>query len=1014
MLLLGVIVLCTSLSAQNRVITGRVTDEGSNAVPNASVRVKGTTLGTTTDASGAFTINVPSSGRVLLISSVGFGEQEITIGNQSIVNVSLKNADRGLQEVVVVGYQQRRKRDEAGAISTIRANEIQNLPVASLDKAMQGKAAGVVVQANNGIPGGSINVRIRGTGSIKAGNDPLYVVDGVQLNNRNDANFTQSNPLAFLNPNDIESIDILKDAASAAIYGATASNGVVIITTKKGRSGKTKFQFNTYMGVASPLKKLDVTNTQEFLQLRAEALANNQNLSPNSLTIKRSVLTEARVTGASTFNDKQADSAFTALPTYDWQNAAFRNGLVKNYELSASGGNEKTTFRVSSSFNKQEAIVTKADFQRAGINFNLTNKATERLTITTGLNLSTFQQNLPFAIEGSFLGSPAFSASGILPYNPIYNQDGSYFGIPGQTPFSSLSGVLNQNIIAVNDFNKGYQRTNQAIGNISGDYKLFDWLSFRTFYALDYRLVQGKLYRDPRTPDGFNRKGVEQTQSTWNTNILTDQLLMLNHDFSDKHHVDGVFGYEYKKENNEGISAVGEGFASPQFQTLNSAATATSIGEFFSGFRRQSVFGSLNYNFAGRYLVGTSLRYDGSSRFGEKHRYGLFPAIKVAWNIDRESFMETNKTLSTLRFRVGYGETGNDQIGNFDALGLYSSGVVYNTSPGISFTQLANPDLKWENNHTTNAGIDFGFLRNRITGAIEVYDKRTSDLLLDQPVSYTTGFPSIVKNVGKVRNKGIELTIGGTPFKARKTGDFNWLTSFVFGYNKNSVTSLYNGLQVLSSDVSVRVGEALGTVFTQRYAGVNAATGRPMWYDSLGNTTYQPQGRDRVIIGTTNPKITGGFTNTLSYKGFSADIFFQYQYGAIATDGQINFLKENIARINELKDVYDNRWTKPGQVTSFPRMNAAGAEVKGSGAGTGDRNYFKTDYIRLKNVRLAYELPNSLITKAKLTSVSFYVQGTNLYTYAPGVRSYDIEFQGSGTGIIPQSKNVTIGLQVGF
>ncbi|MFN5645876.1 MAG: SusC/RagA family TonB-linked outer membrane protein, partial [Sphingobacteriales bacterium] len=537
-------------------------------------------------------------------------------------------------------------------------------------------------------PGGNVNVRIRGTGSINAGNDPLYIVDGVQMNLRSDGNFTQTNPLSFLNPNDIESIDILKDAASAAIYGAQASNGVVIITTKKGRAGKTKFDVNMYWGQGKALKKMDVLNSQEIFQMRSEAYANSQNLSPTDLAVKRFVLNEYRVAGAAGLTDKQADSAALALPTYDWQDAAFRTAQIRNYELAASGGNDRTTFRVSGSYSFQEAVVTKADFQRGALKFDLTNKATDKLTIGTSLNLSTFRQNTPFATDGSFLGSPAFSSPLILPFNPITNPDGTYFGVPP----ANLAGILNQNVIAVNDFNTGLNRTNQMVGNVTLDYKFTKWLSFRSFYGLDYRLVQGKRYTDPRTPDGFAIRGLGQAESEWNTNFMTSQVFNYNFNLGSKVKLDGFAGYEYRVENQEGIFAIADGFPTFQFRTLNTAANPRAPGEFFTGYKRQSLFGQANLNIDGKYLISGVLRYDGSSRFGDNSRYGLFPAVKAAWNIDREDFLAKSNAISSLRLRASWGETGNDQIGNFDALGLYGGGFVYNGAPGIAFSQLANPN----------------------------------------------------------------------------------------------------------------------------------------------------------------------------------------------------------------------------------------------------------------------------------------------------------------------------------
>ena len=1008
-LLCGVLFLVGQLSAQNRTVSGKVTDAAGTAVSNASVIVKGTRIGTTSNANGNFSFSVPANAKALIVSAVGLASIEVTIPASGNVGVTLQQDDKKLEEVIITGYQVRKKRDEAGAISTIRGKEIENLPNPSLDKALQGRAAGVLVQSNSGIPGGGINVRIRGTGSFLAGTQPLFVIDGVQLNTRSDANYTESNPLAFLNPNDIESIDILKDAASAAIYGAQASNGVVIVTTKKGKAGKTKFQFNSYVGQATALQKLSVLNSQQLFQLRAEAVGNTNNLPANDLAIQRFVLNEFRVPIASITTSKLASDAIAALPTYDWQDAAFKSGAIQNYEISAAGGNDRTTFRLSSSFNTQEAIVSKANFKRGTLKLDVSNKATEKLTINTSINASTFDQIVPFATSGSFLGSPAFASATILPFNPIYNPDGTYFGVPP----ANVAGILNQNVIAVNEFNKGINRSNQLVGNISLDYKIKPWLTYRSFFGLDYRLVQGSRFTDPRTPDGFARKGLGQVESEWNTNIISTQTLNFNFNVKDKHRIDGLVGYEYRKENQEGIGTTAEGFPTYQFTTLNTAATPLSSTEFFTGYRRQSVFANVNYNYDGKYILSGIVRRDGSSRFGANYRYGVFPSLRFAWNIDNEKFISGAEWINSLRFRASYGVTGNDQIGNFDGLGLYGAASPYSGQPGISFSQLANPELRWEKNRTTNLGLDFAFFDNRVFGSLEAYDKITADLLLSQPLQLTTGFGSITRNVGQIQNRGIELTLGVQPVKSLKPGGFNWTSTFIFTYNNNRVKKLYDGLQELPGNPSTRVNRSIGSVFTQQYAGVNAATGRPMWLDTLGNVTYQPLLRDRVYLGDTQPDFWGGWTNNFTYKGFTLDVFFQYEYGRMADDGQVNFMLENIARLNSFVDVYENRWTTPGQITWYPRMRSAGAEPKGSSAASGSRNLFKADYIRLKNVTLSYDISSDVLKKLKLSAARFYLQGTNLWTMSDWY-SYDIEFVGTATGIVPQSRNITAGIQIGF
>jgi hypothetical protein len=445
---------------------------------------------------------------------------------------------------------------------------------------------------------------------------------------------------------------------------------------------------------------------------------------------------------------------------------------------------------------------------------------------------------------------------------------------------------------------------------------------------------------------------------------------------------------------------------------LATAATPNSATENATGFRRQGVLANFNYNFDGRYVVGLVGRYDGSSRFGANTRYGFFPGLKLAWNLDKENFMQGADFVDALRIRFGIGKVGNDQIGNFDARGLYGgSGIVYGGMPGIVYTQLENPELSWEANTTKNLGLDFGFLRNRLSGSLEVYDKRTTDLLLEQTVAWTSGFSGITSNVGRVQNRGVELTLNGGLLKSRVADGFNWNTTFVFAYNKSKLLELFGSAQNIGT--SYVVGQPLFLVQAAPYAGVNSATGRPMWYDSLGNITYQIlTPKDNRIIGDELPEFTGGLTNTFTFKGFSLDVFFQYEYGRLVSDGQVNFLSEASGRISFLQSIYENRWTTPGQITHVPRMNLA-AENKSSGVQAGSRMWYKGDYVRLKNVTLSYDLPLNVSRRLRMSAVKFYVQGTNLHTFADAP-SYDPEFLGAGTGQIPQSKNVTVGLQIGF
>ena len=995
--------------AQGRVITGTVTStEDGMGVPGATVLVKGTTIGTATDIDGKYSINVPAGSNVLVFTFVGLTSQEVNIGNRSTINVALESDITALSEVIVTGYGTQPKREVTGAVSSVKGDAIQNLPLQSFDRALQGRASGVQVRSSNGLPGGAVNIRIRGVGSINAGNEPLFIVDGVQLNNQSNASFTQSNPLAFLNPNDIESMEILKDAASAAIYGSQAANGVVIITTKKGKQGKAKFEFNAFSGETQPMKFLDILSGPEWYGMRRDAHLNSGSTTPEADALNAM---GRRPANWATLTRPALDAIGLALPTYDWQREVMGAGKLSNYEMSVSGGDEKTTFFLSGSYNYQQASFRPVDFERGTVRIALTHQATKRLSIETNMNLSTFQQNVPFAVEGSFLGNPAFSASAVLPHNAIYNEDGTYN--------TAIAGVLGQNVVLVNAYNSGLQRTNTAVGNLITNYKIANNLSFRSLFGLDYRLLQGDNYRDPRTPDGAGVIGRSSVQSDWRTRFITTQTLNWNKTFNGVHNVSALAGVEYLSETREGISGAGIGFPTFQFRTIQSAATPESITGFWTGYRRASAFSSVNYDYKKKYLVTVTARYDGSSRFGTENRYGLFPSIRLGWSLVEEEFLKNSSTISEMKFRASYGLTGNDQIGNFDARGLYGGGGNYSGSAGIVPSSLANLGLSWETNNTTNLGLDFGFFENRITGSIDAFDRRTKDLLLSQPILWINGFSGISNNVGELQNRGLEFELSTVNIDK---GGFRWNSSFNITKIDNQIVSLYSGLQFLPANPGIAVGQPVGrsgegAVFSAEYAGVNPATGRPMWYDINGNITYLPLAADRKYLGSSLGTVFGGLNNTFSYKGFEFTTFFTYEYGGIGGDGQYGFLRESGTRLalNTLQEVVDRSWKTPGQITDIPRnvITNGGNETRGASRNSGSAALLKYDFIRLSQLTLAYTFKPSLVNRIGLTRARIYAQGVNLWTYTdyPG---YDPEFTGAGTGQVPLTKSYTLGVQIGF
>lgn len=989
----------TQLTAQNKTVTGKVTDTEGKPVSGASVQVKGTRLGVSANDAGVFTINVPSTASILTVSGVGFVSQDVRIGSSSVVNVLLVSTDKNLDEVVVTGYQTVRKKDVAAAISKISAAEIDNLPMPNFAQAMQGRAAGVSVASANGVPGGSLSVIIRGVGSINAGSTPLYVVDGVQLNTGTGSINTQNNPLNFLNPNDIESIEILKDAAAASIYGARAGNGVVLVTTKKGRIGKPKFTFNSYWGQTRELRKVDVLSTQDWYKLRVESLVNSG-----------VALATAQATALSNLGlpSTTTQGKIDSLPNYDWQDAAFGKGTISNVEMSIQGGAQNVNYYISGSYSKQTAFIAPTDFSRGALLSKISFRINDKITLDNSLSLSTVKQNAPYSLGNTGFGNPAYASAMILPINPIYNDDGTYFGLPGSG--QNMVGTFNHNVLAVGEYAKYVTNTSQLVANTSLTYKPIADLSIRAFVALDYRQTKDHRYQDPRINDGFAVNGRLSDQVDFNTNFLTNTTANYTKVIANKHRINALLGIEYRRDQNEWFQADGQGFPSYQLQYLSSAATPSGVSGQWTASATFSQFAKLGYSYMSKYIFNYSIRRDGSSRFGANNKYGIFQSAQFAWNVKEENFLKNVDVISDLKVRYAYGQAGNDQIGNVLYAQLYGATRLYGNASGIFPSQLGNPDLTWENRQENNIGLDLSLLKNKVTLTVDAYRRVNKDLLLSRPLYNTTGFTSIQQNLGKMENKGLEIGVSVSPFE----GKFKWTSSFNIAFQQNKLIELYDGLQVLPSDNSIRVGSPIGSFFTAEWAGVNPATGRGMWYDINGNLTYNPTANDRKIIGNIYPTQFGGWTNSFSYKGFSLEAFLQYEYGRVRQDGQYTqMMRMAGATVNTLTYGYETRWQKPGDIVPTPRSFNGLADYNSAGWGSGSRYLFKTDYIRLKQITLSYDVPVNFLKKYNVEGARIYVQGINLWTYSEWP-SYDPEFTGDNFGIIPQSKNYTIGVQVKF
>jgi len=988
----------TTAFAQNKTITGKVLAGGDDlSIPIVSIKVTGTSIATQARNDGTYSISVPSTATTLEFVSLGYQTAIETIAGRTNINVTLKPDLKSLNEVVVTGFGVQRKRDLAGSVTQLKGSVIENIPIQSFDRAMQGRMSGVQVSGANGYPGGAVQVRIRGTGSINAGNNPLYVIDGVQVEGGDlSRSLTSSNSLAGLNSSDIESIDVLKDAAAAAIYGAQAANGVVIITTKKGKAGKTQFNVSYQSGVNEMIREIPITNGPEFLAAIYEARANaginagrTPSLDPNL---------NANFVGAYGF----ANGTFNQAPTYKWIDAVTRTGKSHIIELSANGGNENTTFFMSGSYNNTEGQLIATDFVRGTFRANINHKASDKLSFDAKINLATYTQNtVPSSNAG---GSMLLSALTVPSVQPIYGPDGTFAAEP-------LIGTRTTNVIKSAMYNINRGTTNQLLGNASATYKIFNGLTFKSSFYLDYTDILEDAYSDPRTLGGSGVQGSASALNTRQINWSTDQVFNYNKKFGSDHDFSALLGFSYRNVVATTITASGQGFPNELFTTLQSAATPTGVSANFTTWRLAGYFTRANYSYKGKYILGGTLRYDGSSRFGEKKRYGLFPSGSAAWRLSEEDFLKSSDFVSDLKLRVSYGITGNSDIGNFASRTLFGGTGAYNNVGGLNPSQLGNDQLTWEESHSQNIGLDYGFFNNRVTGTVDLFRRDSKNLLLNKPLPTTSGFSSISQNVGEVRNQGIEFEISSLNIDKK----FKWRTDFNWTFLSNKVTKLLEGQDRIGTGVFL--GKSLSPIYIVEFAGVNAATGRGFFYDVNNNPTYLPSESGatdaRRIIGYGLANRYGGLTNTFSYGGLELTVFFQGQFGNTVVNNNGFFVERGgAAETNYTLRSYYRRWTTPGQITDQPRFISSEPNHRGL-ASFSSRNYEDASYIRLKQVSLSYGLSNSLLSKIKVRSAKVFLQAVNLATIT-GYTGYDPELTGADLGVFPQGKMLTAGIQIGL
>ncbi len=991
-ILLCAVLTVTQVMAQNKTIRGKVTEDGKKPVANASVVIKGSTTGTKTDDQGNYTLAVPANAKVLVFSALNYEAQETSIGSKTEINVVLATTVSELQQVIVTGYGTTKKATNTGSIAIVKAADIESLPFSSVDKALQGKVAGLQSVAASGQPGASQSILIRGASSINASTSPLWVIDGVPVN-AGDASRLQTtgNLLSTLNPNDIESISVLKDAASQSIYGSRAANGVIVVTTKKGKSGKTKFRFDTEVGnsnVAYQNPKYLPLDANEYINITREGLV-------NAGYPTATVNAQAIALGEGNGNN------------FNWYDHVMRTGQQKQYNLSAEGGNDKTTFFLSGGRFFQEGTSINSQLERNNLNVRINNKATDRLNLGFNMNVGNVSQRAP--LSGGAFGNPLLSSYFLLPTYSAYNADGSYNYV--------LNGGLH-NTVALSELDKRFLRQTSARGSLTADYKILDNLKFKSVYGIDYNNLEEDQYNNPIHGDGAATNGRAFAYYTryfnyvWTNTLDFQQNITRNGDLSSSTQI----GYEAQKSMGYFSSLQSQQFP-PSLSLVwpASGASPTTASASISDYSFESQFASTNLNYQNRFVLSASFRRDGSSRFSPNNRYGNFWSVGGTWNMEKEKFMSNQRIFDQLKLRASYGVNGNAGIGNYDAPALYGFGYNYNQLPGSAPTNVGDPNLTWELNKPMNVGIDFSVLKSRINVTFDYYVRKSENLLLSVPLSTTSGFSSATRNIGAMENRGIELSINTVPVQ---TKDFRWDLDFNFANNNNKITSLPNHADILSGNFIIREGQSLNTFFLREWAGVNPGTGDPMWYDSdkhAGSTNIYPGANARILAGQALPKFFGSLTNALTYKGFTLSAQLYYNFGNQVFDTWRGYYLGSGfgASFNKVKRQLD-AWKKPGDITDIPKYVYNGNKSFNS-ASTFNLN--DGSFVRVRDIQLGYNLPKAVTEKLKIGTANFYVRGTNLFTW---VKDKNLPFdpeQGTSSAtnlnvFIP--KTVTVGLSLTF
>ncbi len=989
-----------SVQEEKKEISGKVTDDNGEPLPGVSVMVKGTMIGITSDIEGNFKFQAPKDSEVLVFSFIGMTTKEVAIGANNIFNVELSSSVESIDEVIVVAYGTTKRASFTGSASVVKAEAINKIPVTSVEKALSGTVAGVTVAETSGQPGSYSEIRIRGLGSYSASNSPLYVIDGVAITS---GSLTEGgNLMSSIPAGDIESITVLKDAAAATLYGSRAANGVILITTKHGKKGVTKYKVKTSIGISSfAVENYKAAGGDDFVALMRESLENYYGVGHSNVDYYMNRYQWYEPTGGYT----------------DWNDLLFRQGVSKNTEISATGGNEKTQFYISGSFLDQEGLALNSDFMRYTGRINLTHKLSDKLQL--GVSVLNAHTDQDVANNGTSYFNPFYNVNrNTWPTESPYDENGEYK--------YELVNAGYYNLLREYELNEKTAKVFRSMNSGYIEYKPFKSLTFRSTNSYDWINSDYYRYASPLSRDAEDVNGYVYNSNAKRKRLSTSNLLTFEKTFDEKHHLNVIAAFEAEQYKAIDYAAEGEGLPNESLRVLSVTAVPVGASGSESGYSMISYLSRANYDFDNKYYFSGSIRRDGSSRLGINERWANFWSVSGAWRVTSEDFMSDVSFLDDLKLRASYGTSGTLPPGYYDHLALYSYTGAYDGVGAAVENQIASPNLTWEKNKNYNIGFEFGIF-DKIKGSVEYFKRHTYDLIMNLPLAPTTGAGSTMVNIGEMENKGLEIELRTNNITSK---DFNWSSTFLYTSVRNKILELDGKNQMSPGSYSLRrKGWAYYSFYLPIWAGVDPADGSPMWKvvehikDKDGTVideivtdevTHNYKEAQKAYAGKAEPDFYGSIGNNISYKGFNLSFMFNFSVGGKVWYAS-GYKSWNDGRSPKyvVPEAQLDRWQKPGDIAAHPQRIWTG----NNGSDTySTRFLLDNDYLRLKDITLSYSLPSSLLRKFDISNVTAYVEGRNMLTFS----SQDIvdPEHGGASGYayfeMPPVKTITFGIEIGF